>query len=65
MDTVNVKRIGTAVAKVFYASLPTDDTYVTMFSGQKFSFFSHCFSLLKKTYELLVVLVTLQPIQIL
>jgi hypothetical protein len=39
MDTVNVKRIGTAVAKVFYASLPTDDMYLKMSSGQEFSFF--------------------------
>jgi len=38
MATVNVKRIGTAVAKVFYASLPNEDMYLKMSSGQKFSF---------------------------
>jgi len=42
MDTVKGKRIGTVVAKVYYASLPTDDMYLKIFSGQR-SVFPHFF----------------------
>ena len=48
MDTVNVKTIGTAVAKVLYASLPTDDMYLKMSSGQKFSIFPTVFLFSRK-----------------
>jgi hypothetical protein len=64
MDTVNVKRVRTAVAKVFYASLPADDMYLKLSSGQKFSFPPLFFSF-KENDDVLVVLVTVQSIQIL
>ena len=57
MDTVNVERIGTAVAKDFYASIPTDDMYLKMSSGQKFSS-SLLFFSFEENDKVLVVLVT-------
>lgn len=60
MDTVNVNRIGTAVA-----SLPTDAMYLKMSSGQKFSFSPRLFFSFDGNDKVLVVLVTFQSIQIL
>ena len=60
----NVNRIGTAVAKVLYATNTINAIYLSSPFVEKTSFSSFSFALLRKAINVLVVLIQIQPIQI-
>ena len=60
----NVNRIGTAVAKVLYASNTINAIYLSSPCVEKSSFFSFSFALLRKAINVLVVLIQIQPTEI-